>query len=88
MTADEREHAWVAVRDAIAAMPGWKVGPASYHGEAATWHIVAIDLAPSGRQAKREAIEATGPTEIAALEALAALLGAAAGRARADRGTT
>lgn len=51
-------------------MPGWAVGPASYHGEAAAWHVAAIDLRPRGRQARREAIEATGATEVEALAKL------------------
>ena len=71
---DERERAWAALHDAIARMPGWAVGLCQLHGEAASWHIAAVDLRPRGRQAKREAISATGVTEIAALEALAALL--------------
>ncbi len=74
MTVDERERVWAALHDAIAKMPGWAVGPCVYHGEVALWHVSAIDLRPRGRQAKREAITATGATEIAALEALAALL--------------
>ena len=74
MTADERERAWAGVHDAIAAMPGWVVGQCQYHGEYASWQVAAIDLRPRGRQAKREAIEATATTEVAALEALAALL--------------
>ena len=63
-TDDEREHAWGYVHDALARMPGWAVGPCTYHGEVALWYIAAIDLRPHGRYAKREAIEATGPTEI------------------------
>jgi hypothetical protein len=74
MQDDARERAWAAVHDAIAAMPGWAVSPTSYHGEAATWHVAAVDLRPTGRQAKREAITATGATEMAALDALAGLL--------------
>ena len=58
----------------MAQMPGWAVGPCVYHGESALWHVVAIDLRPRGRQARREAITATGATEVGALEALAALL--------------
>ena len=71
---DERERAWGTVHDVVAQMPGWAVGPCTYHGEAALWHVTAIDLRPRGRQAKREAITATGATENAALRALAALL--------------
>ena len=71
---DERERAWAALHDAIATMPGWAVGPCVYHGDGALWHVAAIDLQPRGRQAIRESITATGATEIAALEALAALL--------------
>ena len=71
---DAREVAWAAVHDAIAAMPGWAVGPCTYHGEEERWHVAAVDLRPRGRQAKREAIEATGTTEVAALEALVGLL--------------
>jgi hypothetical protein len=78
VTGDERERAWATVHDAIAQMPGWAVGPCQLHGEAASWHVAAIDLRPRGRQAKREAITATGTTEIAALAALAALLQARA----------
>jgi hypothetical protein len=73
---DERERAWGAVHDAIAQMPGWAVGPSTYHGEVALWHVAAIDLRPRGRLAKREVITATGATEVGALDALAALLGA------------
>jgi hypothetical protein len=71
---DDRERAWGAVHDAIAHMPGWAVGPCTYHGDGALWHVTAIDLRPRSRYAKREAIEATGETEIAALRALVALL--------------
>jgi hypothetical protein len=71
---DERERAWGAVHDAIAQMPGWAVGPCTYHAEVALWHVNAIDLRPRGRYAKRDAITATGATEIAALGALVALL--------------
>lgn len=73
-TDDERERAWGAVHDAIAQMPGWAVGPCTYHGDGARWHVAAIDLRPRGRHAKREAITATGATEIAALRALVELL--------------
>ncbi len=75
---DARELAWAAVHDAVARMPGWAVGPGQYHGDDASWHVAAIDLRPRGRQAKREAIEATGDTEADALRALAALLEARA----------
>jgi len=54
-------------------MPSWAVGPCTYHGSA-LWHVTAVDLRPRGRYAKREAITATGATEIGALGALAALL--------------
>jgi len=74
VTDAERERAWAALHDAIARMPGWAVGPCVYHGDGASWHVAAIDLRPRGRQATRESITATGATEIAALEALAALL--------------
>ena len=77
-----REQAWAAVHGAVARMPGWAVGPCIYHGDDASWHVAAVDLRPRGRQAKREAIEATGDTEAAALRALAALLEA---RAVSDR---
>ena len=73
MTEDERERAWAAVHDAIAQMQGWTVGPCVYHGDGDLWHVTAVDLRPRGRQAKREAITATGATEVGALEALAAL---------------
>jgi hypothetical protein len=36
-------------------MPGWAVGPCTYHGDGALWHVTAIDLLPRGRHAKREA---------------------------------
>jgi hypothetical protein len=62
--------------DAIARLPGWAVGPCQYHGDGQRWHVSAIDLRPRGRHACREAITATGATEIAALRALTALLGA------------
>ena len=78
---DDREHAWGAVHDALARMPGWAVGPCTYHGDVALWHVTAIDLRPRGRYAKREAITATGATEIKALGALVALL-----EARQQRG--
>jgi len=55
-------------------MPGWAVGPCLYHGDGALWHVNAIDLRPRGRYAKREAITASGATEIEALGALVALL--------------
>lgn len=74
VTDEERERAWGAVHDALAQMAGWAVGPCTYHGDGAHWHITAIDLRPGGRNAKREAITATGATEIAALGALVALL--------------
>lgn len=70
VTDDEREQAWTAVHDALARMPGWAVGPCSYHGDGALWHVAAVDLRPRGRHAKREAVMATGTTEIAALGAL------------------
>jgi hypothetical protein len=73
-TDDERERAWWAVHDAMARMPGWAVGPCTYHAEVALWHVAAIDLRPRGRYAKREAITATGATEIEALDALVQLL--------------
>jgi hypothetical protein len=62
VTDDERERAWGAVHDAIAQMPGWAVGPCSYHAEVALWYVTAIDLRPRGRYARREAITATGDT--------------------------
>jgi hypothetical protein len=68
------EHAWGAVHNALAKMPGWAVGPCTYHGEVALWRVAAIDLRPRGRYAKREAITGTGTMEIAALGALVALL--------------
>ena len=72
---DGRERAWAAVHDAVARMPGWVVSPCVYHrGEGERWHVAAMDLRPRGRQAKREAITATGATEVGALRALAALL--------------
>jgi hypothetical protein len=74
VTDEEREHAWGAVHDAVAQMPGWAVGPCTYHAEVALWHVAAVDLRPRGRYAKREAITATGATEIAALRALVELL--------------
>jgi hypothetical protein len=74
VTDEERESAWAAVHDALAQMPGWAVGPCVYHGDDDLWHVSAIDLRPRGRQAKREAITATGATEIAALRGLVALL--------------
>ena len=58
----------------MAQMPGWAVGPCGYHGDGALWHVTAVDLRPRGRYAKREAITATGATEIAALGALVELL--------------
>jgi hypothetical protein len=63
-----------AVHDALAQMTGWAVGPCTYHGDGALWHITAVDLRQRGRYAKREAITVTGATEIAALRALVALL--------------
>jgi hypothetical protein len=74
LTDDDRERAWASVHDAIAELPGWAVGPCTYHGDGALWHIAAIDLGARGRYARREAITATGATEIAALRALMALL--------------
>jgi hypothetical protein len=72
---DDRKRAWAAVHEAIARMPGWAVGPCQYHGESALWRVTVLDLRPRGRRAKREAIEATGATEIIALDALTAFLG-------------
>ena len=74
VTDDEREQAWGTVHDALARMPGWTVGPCTYHAEVALWHVTAVDLRPRGRYAKREAIVATGATEIDALGALLALV--------------
>jgi hypothetical protein len=74
VTDDERERAWGAVHDTLAQMPGWSVGPCSYHGDGALWRVTAVDLRPRGRLAKREAITGTGATEVAALRALGALL--------------
>jgi hypothetical protein len=74
MTDYDRERAWTSVHDAIGRMPGWAVGPCVYHADDGLWHVAAIDLRPRGRYAKREAITATGATEIAALRALVALL--------------
>ena len=71
---DDRERAWGAVHDAMAQMSGWAVGPCTYHGVGALWHDTVVDLRPRGRYANREAITATGETEIAALHALVALL--------------
>ena len=74
VTDDEREGAWAGVHDAIARMPGWAVGPCTYHGEVALWHVTVVDLRPRGRYAKREAITGAGATEIEALGALVELL--------------
>jgi hypothetical protein len=74
VTDDDRERAWAAAHDAMARMPGWAVGPCVCHGDGALWHVTAIDLRPRGRQAKREAMTATGATEVGALRTLAALL--------------
>lgn len=57
-------------------MPGWAVGPCQYHADDPLWHVTAVDLGPRGRQAKREAIEATGATVITALGVLVELLAA------------
>jgi len=73
-TDDEREQAWGAVHDAVAQMAGWAVGPCTYHGDGARWHVAAIDLRPRGRFSKRETITATGATEITALRAVVELL--------------
>jgi len=43
-------------------------------------HVTAVDLRPRGRQAKREAIETIGATEITALGVLVDLLGDRASR--------
>lgn len=74
MTDAARERAWASLHDVISRMPGWAVGSCQYHADDALWHVSAVDLRPRGRQAKREAIEATGTTEVAALRALVALL--------------
>ena len=74
VTDDERERAWGAVHDALARMTGWAGGPCTYHGEVGVWYVSAIDLRPGSRYSKREAITATGATEIDALAALVALL--------------
>jgi hypothetical protein len=72
---DERERAWAALHDLIARMPGWAVGPCTYDGDDALWHVAAVDLRPRRRQVQREAITATGVTEITALSVLVELLG-------------
>jgi hypothetical protein len=74
VTGEEWERVWAAVHDALAQMPGWAVGPCVHHGDGGLWHVSAVDLRPRGRQAKREAITATGATEVGALGALVALL--------------
>jgi hypothetical protein len=74
VTDDEREREWAALHDAIAQMPGWAVGPCVYRGESALWQVAAVDLRPRGRQAKREALIATGLTEVGARRAMAALI--------------
>jgi hypothetical protein len=73
--ATDDERAWASVHDAFARMPGWAIGPCVYNADDVLWHVAAIDLRPRGRYAKREAITATGATEIEALAALVALLG-------------
>jgi hypothetical protein len=70
---DDRELTCAAVHDVLVVMPGWAVGPCQFHADDDSWHVAAVDLRPRGRQAKREAIEATGKTEIAALRSLATL---------------
>jgi hypothetical protein len=55
----------------LAQVAGWAVGPCTYHGDGALWHVTVVDLRPRGSYAKRETIEAT---EIEALGALVALL--------------
>jgi hypothetical protein len=47
-TDEERERAGGAVHDAMAQMPGWAVGPCSYHGAGAMWHSSAVDLCGGG----------------------------------------
>jgi len=74
VTDDEREQAWGAVQNAVAQMAGWAVGPCTYHGDGARWHVAAIDLRPRDRSLKRETITATGATEITAFRAVVAPL--------------
>jgi len=80
MTDGRRERAWADLHELVARMPGWAVGPCQYHADDALWHVAAIDRRPLDREAKREAITATGATEIAALGVLVELLGDRASR--------
>ena len=43
---DGGEAAWAAVHDAVAAIPGWAVGPCEHHGEEASWQVAEVDLRP------------------------------------------
>lgn len=61
-------------------LPGWALGPCQYHADGDLWHVVVIHVAVRGRQARREAMEATGPTEVAALDALVEMIEARTAR--------
>jgi len=70
---DGRERAWADVHDAIAAMPGWAVGPCRYQGDGALWHVTAIHVAVRGRGEARGDRGRRGDGG-AVLDALATLL--------------
>lgn len=72
---DDRNAARSAVHAAQARLPGWTVTRAEYQGEEGRWHVTAVDATNRGRRAMHEAIEASGATELEALETLARRIG-------------
>jgi hypothetical protein len=70
----DREAAWYAVHTVLERLPGWRVTRAELHEDEGRWHVTAVDARPRGRQARHEAISATGTTEVEALERLSRLL--------------
>ena len=70
---DANEHVKKLVKDKLASEDEQKRSEAEIQ-KLTDRHVAAIDLRPRGRQARREAIEATGATEIEALDALVTLL--------------
>jgi hypothetical protein len=74
----DRETAWVALHGAVERLPGWRATKAEFHEDERRWHVTAVDARPRGRQARHEAISATGATDIEAVwgltEKIAALV--------------
>ena len=69
----DREAAWFALPDAVQRLSDRRVTKAQLREDEQRWHVTAVDATPRGRQAKHEAISATGAIEIGALERPAAV---------------